>query len=427
MDKTNTNEIFFFELLCIDPSDIKNELSLAQAICFSNSIWNGTNPKIENEKNRIRIKEDVSGIEIIIKPVDTSNVLTNYFESAFVLNVISNNFEVIEAIRIKLLKHLKNTLQFNHLRLLTDDVSTYIANKLYPEINKIENLLRRYLIKFFIQRVGFEWWETTANKTMIEKVKMRKADKRDEISLIIDDEVRFVDFDDLGELIYKQSSGYNNPDKIVQRLLNINNEVDFVTLKNELQSNYTKYFKENFQDKHFEQKWKEIIKLRHKVAHHGIFYKHEMNYGLEILTSLSEIITIAERLIDNVVFSIEDKEAFRTAKIEANQDENMQLNGFKILGRMDLPDTNNKFEKKYLDIEEDELLYELEELEKSKWNRFIGIKWFVTDHLASKNYSITSSFILINILIDKGKIIKYDVLSFGGYNIVAIRSNKEIF
>jgi hypothetical protein len=68
----------------------------------------------------------------------------------------------------------------------------------------------------------------------------------------------------------------------------------------------------------------------------------------------------------------------------------------------------------------------LEEIEKSKWNKFVGIKWFVTEHLANKNYSISSSYILINILIDKNKIIKYDVLSFSGYNIVAIRSNAEI-
>lgn len=421
MSKNLEKEYFFFELFCIDPEDIKNELALAQALCFSNNLWNGKNPKIENEKSRIRIKEDETGINIIIKATDISNALTNYYEVAFVLNIFSDDFEAIEGIRIKILNHLKHTLKFNHIRLLTDDISTYIANKLYPEINKIENLLRRYLIKFFIQRVGFEWWETTANKNMIEKVKMRKADKRDEISLLIDDEVRYVDFDDLGELIYKQSSGYNNPDKIVNRLLNISNNEDFINLQNELQSNYTKYFKENFYEKQFEQKWRDIIKLRHKVAHHGIFYKHELNYGLEILKSLTEIISTAEKLIDNVVFSIEDKEALRNAKIEANQEENIQRDDLKIIGRIEVGSTYNKYENSYSDIEEDDMLYELEVLQKNKWNRFIGLRWFTTEYLANKNYSISTSFILINILIDKGKIIKYDVNSPNGYTVVAIK------
>lgn len=418
---------FFFELMVIDPIDIKNEMSLAQGICFSNAIWNGSNPKIEKEKNSIRIIDSNSSICIIIKTIDTSNVLTSYFESAFVLNIFSDDFDRIEAIRIKILQHLKNTLKFNHIRLLTDDVSTFIANKLYPEINKIENLLRRYLIKFFIQRVGFDWWEATANKTMIEKVKLRKSDKKDEISMLIDDEVRYVDFDDLGELIYKQSSGYNNPDKIVSRLLNIDNENDFKNLKNELQSNYSKYFKENFQNKQFEQKWREIIKIRHKVAHHGIFYRHELVYGLDILSSLSEIIKNAEKLIDEVVFSIEDKEAIRNAKIEANQDEVITLSNFKIVGKIDLPIDNSEYNHKYYDIEEYEMIEELRELEENKWSKFIGLKWFIKEHLANKNYSISSSFILINILIDKKIIEKYDIYSPNGYNIIAVRLNKDYF
>ena len=425
MKSENEKNHFFFELMVIDPADINNEMALAQGLCFSNALWNGSSPKIEKEKGYTRIKDENSGIQIVIKTIDTSNVLTSYFESAFVLNIFSDNFDRIEEVRIKILHHLKDTLKFNHIRLLTDDISTYIANKLYPEINKIENLLRRYLIKFFIQRVGFDWWEATANKAMIEKVKIRKSDKKDEISNLIDDEVRYVDFDDLGELIYKQSSGYNNPDKIVSRLLKIDNDQEFKNLKNELQSNYSKYFKENFQNKQFEQKWREIIKLRHKVAHHGIFYKHELVYGMDILASLSEIIKNAEKLIDDVVFSIEDKEAIRIAKIEANQEEANNIEGLKILGRMDLPNPENKYQNKYYDIEEYEMIEELQELERNKWSKFIGLKWFVTDYLANKNYAIASSFILINILIDKKIFEKYDIVTPNGYSIVAVRLSSE--
>ena len=304
--------------------------------------------------------------------------------------------------------------------------TTYIANKLYPEINKVENLLRKYLIKFFIQRIGSDWWETTATKTMVDKAKLRKADRRDEMSSYLDDEVRFIDFDDLGELIYKQSSGYNSPDKIVARLLNMNNNEDFMTLKNELQSNYTKYFKENFQDKMFEQKWKEIIKLRNKVAHEGIFYKHELNYGFETLQSLTEIIHIAERKIDEIVFSIEDKEAIRIATIEATQNDQNNY-GLKILGKVEFNDFNTDSYKNYDDINEDDLVFELEDLLKSKWNKFVGLKWFVTDYLAKKNYSISTTYTLLNILIDKGIVIKYDVVTPNGYTILAIKLNEMAY
>lgn len=428
MATSEKTEYYFFELFCIDPSDIKSEIALAQAISFSNTLWGGNTPAIEHEKGRVRVSDPISKISIIISLADTSKVLTNYFESAFMLKIFSENFDAIESFRIKILKHLKNTLQFNSIRLLSDDVSTYMANKLYPEINKVENLLRKYLIKFFIQRIGSDWWEATATKQMIEKARLRKADRRDEISLLIDDEVRYIDFDDLGELIYKQSSGYNNPDKIISKFLNLNSNDDFMNLKNELQSNYSKYFKENFQDKYFEQKWRDIIRIRNKVAHQGIFYKNELTYGLNTLASLTEIINNAERKIDEIVFSIEDKEAIRNATIEAALHNEINLEGLKILGKVELSDSEYKRYDKpdqkesYVDITEVELIAELEDVENHKFNRFVGIKWFVSEHLAALNYYIPSSYSMLNILIDKGRIEKYQFASYNGFMITAIKT-----
>ena len=160
-------ENYFFELFCIDPADIKSDVALAQALSFSNTLWGGSVPKLFNERGRVRLDNKETGISIIISFVDTSNVVSSFFESAFMLKIFSQDFDNLEAFRLKILKHLKTTLQFNSIRLLTDDVSTFIANKLYPEINRVENFLRKYLIKFFIQLIGSDWWEVTANKTMI--------------------------------------------------------------------------------------------------------------------------------------------------------------------------------------------------------------------------------------------------------------------
>ena len=53
----------------------------------------------------------------------------------------------------------KGKLQFTNIRILRDDISTKIANEIYPLINRVENLLRRYLIKFFTRKIGVDWWE----------------------------------------------------------------------------------------------------------------------------------------------------------------------------------------------------------------------------------------------------------------------------
>ena len=56
-----------------------------------------------------------------------------------------------------------------------------------------------------------------------------------------------------------------------------------------------------------------------------------------------------------------------------------------------------------------------------KYNEYIGLKWFVTQFLADKNFSIGFTYSLINILQDKGEIELYDIKSFNGYDIKAIK------
>src|SRR5690606_25814910 len=114
------------------------------------------------------------------------------------------------------------------------------------------------------------------------------------------------------------------------------------------------------------------------------------------------------------------------ATIEAAQFKDDSFDGIKIIGKIDLNDQTYQKVGNYIDIDEDELLDELAEVQLSKWHKFIGIKWFVTEFLANTNFYIPTSYAMLNILIDKGSVLKYDVPSYGGYNIVAIRLNEEM-
>jgi hypothetical protein len=430
MAGTNHNK-FSFELLCIDPDDIHSEMAMAQALSFSHALWNGNVPKLDNLKGLVSLKEEKSSINIFIKCLDTSMVLTDVFDAGFIINVTSDNLDNIESFRYRILKHLKVTLKFKHIRLLTDEVSTYIANQLYPEINRVETLLRRYLTKFFIQRVGFDWFESTATRAMIEKVKIRNMDRRDILSEFLDEDVRLIDFDDLGELIYKQSSGFNNPEKVMTKLLQIKSEQELIGLQNELSGgNYSKYFKENFQNKNFENKWKELIRLRNKVAHQGTFFMTELTRGLETAYSLADIILGAEKHIDDVIFTIEEKEALRQATIEAyepvigNANGNGTDHAFKIIGKLNDHEMEKLIKSHDNAITEDEFLDELDEAENRKYGFYVGLKWFVTTRLADKGYHIPTSYMLVNILCEKGLVEKYDVQVPQGFSVTALRTTK---
>ncbi|MFT5999822.1 MAG: hypothetical protein ACI81P_002280, partial [Neolewinella sp.] len=247
---------FTFELLCIDPADINNQEAFVHALSYSKEVWNGKSPIITQDKNGQPFIKGEEGMVLTVLPVDTSKILTDLVEAAFVLRIESKYFETLEPYRQRLLKHLRESLKFAHIRILKDDISAEIANQLYPKINSVENLLRRYLIKFFFQRVGMSWWDVTATPKMIEKVKNRQRNRSNQFSYFINSDIEFADFDDLGLLIYKQSTGFNDPERVLEMLDQIDNIEDLNELKGNLQGNYTKYFKTFFRDKNFEKLWK---------------------------------------------------------------------------------------------------------------------------------------------------------------------------
>jgi hypothetical protein len=435
MSKSKKKE-FTFELLCIEPEDIKNESAFSKAISFSDSLWKGKEPiESKSDDSYTILEQPELDLTLKIMTLDTSNMFTDYIETGFILKIYSDSFDELEEFRIRILKHLKSKLKFELIRVLRDDISTYIANKLYPKINEVENLLRRYLIKFFIQRVGIDWWEVSASEKMITKVKIREKDRKDEFANYIKADIEYADFDDLGTLIYKQSSGFNQPEKAIEHILKLTSVEELELFKSDLQGNYTKYFKENFRDKNFEKLWTNLFKIRNKVAHQGTLYKDEFDTGVLVHKELVEIIETAESKIDELVLSVHEKEALRqisidvltedntTSESESDGSETKKLRGVKVVGKIDIAETNRTFQgHKVLTIEE--LYEELQTVQSMKHNDFVGLKWFVTQYLADKNYSIGFSYSLINILRDKGEIELFDVAGYGGYDIKAIKTKE---
>ncbi len=438
--KSTTHSLHAFELLCLDVTGINSENGLARALSFG-PMWEDADPVIKTTKGTHRIEEPIMGVSVSVYSVDTSHMLTDYQEAAFVISAESKDFAALEKFRLPLLEHIRGKLEFSHVRILADTVSTEVANILYPQINLVESRLRRYLSKFFIQRVGLNWWKLSATRLMNEKVKTRRDQLTDKMSSLVEMDVNLVDFDDLGELIYKQTTGFNNTEAMVAKVLEIKTYGELKELQGELQGNYTKYFKKFFQDKHFKHKWQELYRIRNKVAHHGTFYANELERGERLCEDLLLIITEAESQIDKLVFSVEDKQAIREAvndQIQQAQHEEEPLEhvevesdaqstgptvyrakvtGPKIIGKIELPVDRSR--EKALD--EPTMLYLLEGETSKSYNDYVGLKWFVTQHLVDKGFAVNSSYSLANVLIDQGKIEMYDVTNSHGYTVKAIR------
>ena len=155
---------------------------------------------------------------------------------------LSGEYEGIESLRVPLTEFMKDQ-NYEHRYIIKDEISEHIACKLYPYLYRIENMLRGYLTKSMTTRIGPTWWQLTASTEMSNKAKIRKKNEV-EFGRHMDNSAFLIDFDELGELVYEQSSGFLTRDDIVKKVTSLPESVEALcNLKQELRTNYQKYFK----------------------------------------------------------------------------------------------------------------------------------------------------------------------------------------
>lgn len=407
---------YTFELLVIDEngkSEITAEKKLLQAIDFSEKVWEDS--RIENN----RIVDDKLKLQLKVKSADLTGSLSEMeYSSVFFITVRGSSFESLEAFRKRILVHLRK-LGFMHTRILRDDISTELALSIYPLINRVENQLRSFLVKFFIQKVGIAWWDVTAPKTVQEKVKLRTGNEP-VFTGYIDCDVTLCDFDDLGELIYKQTTGFNSPDKIVDKIMNTNSTEELDKLKSELQGNYTKYFKESFQDKLFDKKWKQLFAVRNKVAHNNLMTIEDKQIAEENSSYIETVIEEAEKLIKDFTFTMEDKQAFFDASVSKLNDTSETENDgtedseLKVLGKIDLKqfETDTTTNRSLRVIDEPTLIEQITYFHKISGN--VSIKG-VAEALMKRGYDKRLVYSLTDLLVDRGVLQYYTYYNEYGF------------
>ncbi len=400
---------YSFEVLIIDPngkSEILSPKSLVYGLMSTEKLWDDA--KEENKQDEFSISD--GDLKLRIKPIDTSSTLYDLIEAGFLIKVKAKDFSKIERFRYPFIIHLRNRFAFEHIRILTDDVSTEISNQAYPLINELENLLRRYISKFFTQKIGLDWWQKAVLDKVIDKTKLRNGNET-VFSEIVQTDLTLIDFDDLGEIIYKHKLGFNRPQNLAESLVEINTLEELEKLKADLDSNYNRFFKENFKNKDFDKKWKQLFKIRNKVAHNNLFVQEDLDATINLHQELKETILNAESKIDEFKFSIEEQVAIRE-NIKEEKSTDSDSPGIRVVGKIDL----ERYEKEYDNFEvisEEQFLKELEKAENSlkfKPNmNYVGLKSFITVILGNKGFGYGPSYALANILKDQGVVEIYDV------------------
>jgi len=242
---------------------------------------------------------------------------------------------------------LREKQSATHVYLVRDDVSRHLAAQLHPVLGRIEHNLRRYLNRFFLQVVGPDWLKTTAAPDVYSKMRTRRERDAENWKKLFDNELAYMDFSELGDLITKQSTGFSNPAELQQRIQQIRTLDELNDLKRDLESNYSKYFRETFQDRKFHKTWRKLTTIRHKVAHNGPLTSKEAMIVQEAETFMDRLLQAAELRMHTVRLSEHEQDTLHliteTADAALAETPGREADDYsdlrpklKLLGNMDL-------------------------------------------------------------------------------------------
>ncbi len=394
------DKIVEYEILALDPkeeSKAKSAKAVAHGFLGVSDLW--SDAIVDSKKARIDDGSVHLQVAVVEKDAngDEATARNGYFLK------LKGPLERVGSMREGILAHLHGS-KFSPLYVLRDEVSEEISRELYPLLYQVENALRRYLIKFMSTRIGSDWWDSTVSNEVSTKAKQRKKNER-VFSAYINNETYLIDFGELGELVFAQTSGFVTREDIIEKITRMKETPEAVKeIKSQVQTNYQRFFKETFADVGFQDRWKKFEKIRNKIAHCNLFTLEDLEAGRELAKELSGIIEKADSKTQTVEITSQEREAIQERVIERSARES--------------------------EITEELLLTELEEQE-AKFKRthpdgFVGLNRFMNIHLGQRGFDHYSVKDLCEKLEQDGKVEIYHVHQPGSeFSTAAIRVKRK--
>lgn len=246
----------------------------------------------------------------------------------------------------------KNGTQFS-INTVWNDVSSYYAKKLYPNISKVENMLRKIIYLFMLKTVGSKWIDVgtpekfqTSINSVIEKNNKTKND--------IDAEwLTYADFITLGyfftapysmktdlKVLFKELKQYENinissngekqeddepktRDKEKRKVLTAD-AIRKMSDEYEPKNNWDRYFSDKLGVKgpsKFSKDWSSLYEIRNKVAHGKPINQEDFKKANELIKLFTTAFDECMGIIDTLEMTVEEAEAVEAVAQQVIQKE----------------------------------------------------------------------------------------------------------
>ncbi|MBH8567285.1 hypothetical protein KB206_00195 [Microvirga sp. STS02] len=188
---------------------------------------------------------------------------------------------------------------------LWDDVGRIYAERSYPVINEVENLMRKLIAKFMLITVGVNW-----SKHALQPELLKKIESFEENEPFLHDLYK-LDFIHLKQVLFEKKRDITLEELDRVLLKTVFNEDDKEKIRKYTpRSNWEKYFSEIVDEKEIslENKWARLYKLRNKVAHNRHIKKNEFGEINGIASAIKTIIEKATAKLGEIDIKAEDRD-----------------------------------------------------------------------------------------------------------------------
>lgn len=182
---------------------------------------------------------------------------------------------------------------------LVDDVSTYYANKAYPYIHRVENLLRKLITNFMIRKIGSSYVQEASPNEFKVAIDNSKRKQNGYMNAMYQ-----VDFKHLSDFLFKPYTRKKDSElhlmirkATVLEDLNLDDLKEFVP-----RSNWQRYFysEVDCEDTFLSKRWQELYELRCMIAHNAIVNKATFTRIVELIEEVEKILQTAVDKLDSV-------------------------------------------------------------------------------------------------------------------------------
>ncbi len=281
-------------------SVINSKENFCKSISSLNSLLQ-SHDSIEISGNSINFAENSFGYDVQYGEIQEDT------QRFFHVKLTCNNKKDIEPFK-QLLKSVRSLLSKASEKppeILWDDLSSEFANKSYPIVHEIENLMRKLITKFMLTNIGLGWTKDTVPKEVSESIKTKK-------NIHPQNYLYEADFIQLSNFLFKEYSTANSR-KLVEKLGAASDitDLDLSELKQLVpQSNWERYFSPivDCKSEYLQTRWEKLYDLRCMVAHNKFIGKDEYDNIISLSSDVKEKLTQAIKNLDKVHVSEEQKE-----------------------------------------------------------------------------------------------------------------------